>query len=93
MSRRRPAGDLLTGCKPDKVAGASGELRPAERAVYDQIKAAGGYASPSKIRREFRRLGLDRDTLDPEVLAYVLTYWDETGEEATRRVLAGERNA
>lgn len=85
-------GAVLTGSESAKIAEAPRELRPAERAVYDRIKAAGGYASPSRIRRTFRRLGIDRDRLDVHDLARVLIYADPTGEVAVRRVLAGERN-
>lgn len=92
MSRRRPAGDLLTGSEPAKIAEAPGELRPAERAVYDRIKEAGGYASPSKIRRTFKRLGIDRDRLDIHDLARIISYADPTGERAVCRVLAGGCN-
>ena len=85
-------GATFTGCEPAKIAEAPRELRPAERAVYDRLKAAGGYASPSRIRRTFGRLGIDRDRLDIHDLARVLIYADPTGERAVRRVLAGDRN-
>ena len=85
-------GATLTGSGPDQIAEAPGELRPAERAVYDRFRATGEYASPSRIRRTFRRLGLNRDRLDIHDLARVLVHADPTGEVAVRRVLAGERN-
>ncbi|MFZ2626022.1 MAG: hypothetical protein WAX29_12405 [Propionibacterium sp.] len=60
--------------------------------MYDSLKEAGGYASPAKIRRTFKRLGIDRDRLEIHDLARVLCYADPTGERAVCRVLAGERN-
>lgn len=92
MNDRRPVGATLTGSGPDQIAEAPGELRPAERAVYDRIKEAGGYASPAKIRRTFKRLGIDRDRLDIHDLARIISYADPTGERAVCRVLAGGCN-
>ena len=93
-------GDDQRDASRDKLASSIESLCPDERVVYDAIRAAGSYISPSRLHAIYEHVTANAD-VDFDFGAHVITYLTRhgsrpadlaTGEKAVHHLMRKERS-